>query len=88
MASVPKVIYASRTHSQLSQVVRELKTLRENGYDINMSVLGGRGGMRFEIMIHNPENYNYYTHFPTDVTMSYNQKNVPDVIRIFQLAIL
>lgn len=41
--SIPKVIYASRTHSQLAQVVRELKRLREIGYDIKMSVLGGRG---------------------------------------------
>ena len=41
--SIPKVIYASRTHSQLAQVVRELKRLREIGYEIKMSVLGGRG---------------------------------------------
>ena len=38
----PKVVYASRTHSQLAQVVRELKRLRRNGYRVNMSVMGGR----------------------------------------------
>ena len=38
----PKVVYASRTHSQLAQVVRELKRLRQNGYKVNMSVMGGR----------------------------------------------
>ena len=36
------VIYTSRTHSQLTQVVRELKRLQKEGYNIKMSVMGGR----------------------------------------------
>ena len=35
----PKIIFASRTHSQLSQVVRELKSC---GYTPRIAVLGGR----------------------------------------------
>lgn len=37
--SVPQVYYASRTHSQLSQVIKELKA---SGYNPKMTILGSR----------------------------------------------
>ncbi|XP_078491540.1 regulator of telomere elongation helicase 1 isoform X1 [Ciona intestinalis] len=40
----PKIIYASRTHSQISQVVKELKRT-EYGKDITISILGSREQM-------------------------------------------
>lgn len=39
ISDIPKIYYASRTHSQLSQVIKELKT---TSYKPNVSVLGSR----------------------------------------------
>ena len=39
LAEIPKIYYASRTHSQLSQVMKELKN---TSYKPNVSVLGSR----------------------------------------------
>jgi regulator of telomere elongation helicase 1 len=36
---IPKIIYASRTHSQLTQVIRELK---KSSYHPQVTVLGSR----------------------------------------------
>ncbi len=38
-AAAPKIIYASRTHTQLSQVIQELK---RSGYEPRIAVLGSR----------------------------------------------
>lgn len=40
----PRIIYASRTHTQLAQVVRELKRLKMTSdvYEIEMGVMAGR----------------------------------------------
>eukprot|EP00026_Physarum_polycephalum_P000577 Phypoly_transcript_00578.p1 GENE.Phypoly_transcript_00578~~Phypoly_transcript_00578.p1 ORF type:complete len:1233 (-),score=182.25 Phypoly_transcript_00578:64-3762(-) len=42
MMMIPKIIYSSRTHSQLTQVVRELK---RTSYKIKSSILGARDKM-------------------------------------------
>ena len=42
----PRIIYASRTHSQLTQVVAEAEKLRRDcNYNIDSTVLGGRSAL-------------------------------------------
>ena len=41
IASHPRIIYSSRTHSQIAQVVKELKQTEFNG-EVTVAVLGSR----------------------------------------------
>lgn len=50
--SIPKIIYASRTHSQLTQVVSELRKLRDVcGYNVDMTVVGGRSSLCVDLTV-------------------------------------
>ncbi|XP_066910360.1 regulator of telomere elongation helicase 1-like [Clytia hemisphaerica] len=58
-ADIPKIIYASRTHSQISQAVSELKNTR---YTPKICVLGSRDQMCINSEVMKEENHNGKVH--------------------------
>lgn len=57
--SAPKIVYASRTHSQISQVISELKNTR---YNPSVCVLGSREQMCINSEVQKEENNNGKVH--------------------------